>query len=116
MNNLKTRDLAIGQVLNNLSKELDFEVFFALLEKEGFGEPEVDHSKFYDVDVYREEGEESSEEEPFLCIEELIEVDYRVKTVRDMFGKPVVGGLLLDPEEEILQNDGELFADDDPEQ
>ncbi|KAK3485443.1 uncharacterized protein B0T23DRAFT_367539 [Neurospora hispaniola] len=114
LNNLKTRDLAIGQVLNNLSKELDFEVFFALLEKEEFGEAEVDHSKFYNV--YREEGEESSEEEPFLCIEELIEVDYRVKTVRDMFGKPVVDGLALDPEEEILQDDGELFADDDPEQ
>ncbi|EGO55246.1 hypothetical protein NEUTE1DRAFT_102687 [Neurospora tetrasperma FGSC 2508] len=98
LNNLKTRDLAIGQVLNNLSKELDFEVFFALLEKEEFGEAEVDHSRFYNV------------------YQELIEVDYRVKTVRDMFGNPVVDGLALDPEEEILQNDGELFADDDPEQ
>ena len=96
------RDLAVGQVLKDLSKELDFKVFIARLEKEEHGETEVDHSKFYDV--YREEDEEESEEESFHFLENIIDSNCYVNAVHYMNGKPFVdGGLSFDPYEDILQ-------------
>lgn len=102
-------DLVVGQVLDNLSKELDFEVFFALLEKEEIGYPEVDHSKFYDV--YREDSEEESEEESYHFMQDVFDTTHQAKTVRDMHGKPVVDGLELDPYEDIIQAEENVYND-----
>lgn len=115
LNSLKTRDLALGQVLNNVSKELDFEVFFALLEKEEFGETEIDHDEYDRGSRYRGWGEDSEEEEEeeesYHHLEEILDVKYQVKTVRDMHGRPVVDGLALYAEKDILQNGEDAYDD-----
>ncbi|KAJ4358905.1 hypothetical protein N0V85_009499, partial [Neurospora sp. IMI 360204] len=120
LNSMKTRDLALGQVLNNVSKELDFEVFFALLEKQEFGETEFDHDEYDKGSRYRGWGEDSEqeeeEEESYHHLAETLDLKYQVKTVREMHGRPVVDSLPLDAGNDILQDAEELFNGADPEE
>lgn len=53
LNALKARDLSVVKILQDLSKELPFEVFLALLEKEKEGSCYAEERDYYDSDDYR---------------------------------------------------------------
>lgn len=137
LNSLKGRDLSVGQVLNGLSQELNFEVFFAFLEKEEWGgtaddEEEMERAErgwwYYDDEWDEEEEDSEAEEErekkekedapekTFHPIIDICDVTDQVNSLRDMFGKPVAGRLPLDAENEILQDDEAAFKKADPEE
>lgn len=106
LSTLAESDKVLGRVLDSLSKELDFEVFIAQLEREEVGYDEVGHSKFYDR---YPESEEKSEEESYHFMDEVLETTHQVKTVQDMHGEPVANGLDLDPDRDILVPNEDVY-------
>ncbi|KAK3400751.1 hypothetical protein B0T20DRAFT_152426 [Sordaria brevicollis] len=128
LNNLKTRDLAVGQVLSSLGKELGFEVFLTLLEKEEMGSCEWDGYDPWDRRNrwgYRGGGwgEDSEEEDDygggggddksFHPLEDICDTTYSVKTVRDLEGRKVVESLPLDADD-MLQVSEDVFSAVEP--
>ena len=119
---LKTRDLAQVQVLKDLAAELPIDVFLALLEKEEQGDCTVEYDHYdhwgggrrytekynkYDSEDGSEDGSEDvseAESDNFHPLDEVFDMQHRIKKLIDLDGREVMSGLPLD-EDHILQND-----------
>ncbi|KAK7432252.1 hypothetical protein QQZ08_001197 [Neonectria magnoliae] len=102
---LKAQDLTRVQALKDLSSELPFDIFLALLEKEEIGSVEFDYSesrrgrsRYYGGFVNEGDGQ------PFHDLEEVLDTTYSVKTLHDLEGHIVANRLKLD-DNDLLEHD-----------
>ncbi|KAF9777459.1 hypothetical protein IL306_004426 [Fusarium sp. DS 682] len=105
---LKGPDIARVAALQQACKGLPVMIFLALLEKEEQGSVEFDPSDLQ-YNYRGAMGQYDDEDDgDFHCIDEVLEINYRLKTVRDLQGKVVAWEMAID--EKDLTDPG-LFND-----
>lgn len=61
--------------------------------------------------MYREDSEEESDEESYHFMQDVFDTTHQAKTVGDMHGKSVADGLKLDPYEDVIQAEENVYND-----
>lgn len=111
LNNLKTRDLAQVQTLMDAAQELDFEIFLALIEKEEMGAVEYTPGSrrgYYYNPYDDEDDDDEDDEESYHHIDDIMEENYKIKSLFDLQGRLVAESLSFDTEQML---DPEAFED-----
>ncbi|KAM0558470.1 hypothetical protein ACHAPJ_004660 [Fusarium lateritium] len=106
---LKGEDFARVSALVEVCKELPVTMFLALLEKEEMGDVEIDPEDFFRQKFGRGFfGYSDAKKEEYHQILEVSEMNYKLKTLKDLHGKVVTESIFI-REDDIL--DPECFAD-----
>jgi hypothetical protein len=118
---LKTRDLAIVDVLHQLSAAMPFHIFLAVLEKGETGSCEDRYGHKWDSGYGRaawgghddddpDDDDEAEDDEDFHDLEEIFETDYKITKLVDLSGRQLGTEISFDLEN-VLQED-DLFPED----
>ncbi|OIW24743.1 hypothetical protein CONLIGDRAFT_685690 [Coniochaeta ligniaria NRRL 30616] len=118
---LKTRDLAVVDILQQLSAALPFHVFLAVLEKEQSGscEDTRDYNRgsgydrgewdgYFDDD---DEEEEEEDDEDFHDLEDIFDTSYRIQSLVDLGGRELGMETSFDLDN-VVQGEYDLFPED----
>ncbi|KAF0329831.1 hypothetical protein GQ607_003004 [Colletotrichum asianum] len=97
---LKGRDYAVVQTLDDLSTELEFDVFLAALELKEEGTVEYDHGGYRYKDDDWDDDDEGWHE-----LEDVIESHERVKLLVGVHGRPVMRDIKFEVEHALDSND-----------
>lgn len=97
---LKGRDYAVMQILDDLSTELEFDVFLAALELKEEGTVEYDHGGYRYKDDDWDDDDEGWHE-----LEDVIESHERVKLLVGVHGRPVMRDIKFEVEHALDSND-----------
>jgi hypothetical protein len=118
---LKARDHACVEELEKVSRDLDFHIFLATLEREDTGDTEDNFYDDYDRyrGYYNEDDEEADDDDDddnddddnrHHAAEDCIASELTAKLIYDLHGNEVMSSVVIDDERDILQEDP--FADD----
>jgi hypothetical protein len=111
---LKTRDLAVVDVLHQLSVTMPFHIFLAALEKSERGSCEYKHNAAYGRGRwgYYDDQEEDDEDEDqgFQDREEVFDTEYNIKKLVDLGGRQLGVDTSFDLDY-VLQEDDDLFPE-----
>ena len=103
LNRLKSTDLARGQCLEEISLELDVDIFLGILAKEESGpcggDWHYDGKPIHRWDEFSEDESEAS----FHALEDVFETDFYIKKLVDLQGRHVLARLPFE-EDSILQS------------
>jgi len=109
---LKTRDLAVVNILHQLSAAMPFHIFLAVLEKSQLGSCEDEEDYYHTNQYYRYDDEDDEddvqEDMGFHELDEVFDTEYHIKKLVDLTGRQLGTQASFDLDN-VLQEDKDLF-------